>query len=146
MPRDIKVHYNRFRERGRHTGLCKIRGITTHEQNEVTCRVCWFHILADVAPWARGFLDELRGKAPCSPADCWSKLTQVPPVDQPEGYKNLHDVKLYPARDEALEGLIRRAESCDRVTGYPATHGDLLSALRELRDRRRADEPGGKHG
>lgn len=49
---------------------------------------------------------------------------------------SLHNVKLPRASDEALYGLIRRAESCDRVTGYPATHGDLVSALRELRDRR----------
>lgn len=76
----------------------------------------------------------------CSPAECWRRLTQTVPVDQPEGYSNFQDVKFYPVRAEALDGLIRRAESCDRVTAYPATQGDLISALREVRDRRASDK------
>lgn len=41
---------------------CGTDGPFNFNDNAVTCRVCWFHILADVAPWARGFLDGLRGK------------------------------------------------------------------------------------
>jgi hypothetical protein len=81
----------------------------------------------------------------CSIADCWKRLTETVPANRPEGFISLQDVKLRPARDDSLDGLIRRAESCDRVTGYPATHGDLLSALRELRVRRAAEKSALSH-
>lgn len=66
MPRESKVHYRR-EWYGR--SQCGTDGRTTCDQGEVTCRACWFHILATVAPWARGFLDELRGKARPSQLD-----------------------------------------------------------------------------
>src|SRR6185437_14906379 len=86
------------------------------------------------------FQDEPAAETKCGLDDCWRRLTEAAPIERPERIVSLRDVQLGRAHDEALDGLIRRAESCDRVTGYPATHGDLLSVLRELRDRRAADE------
>ena len=99
-----------------------------------------FELLLDPPRTALRIVAGPAPETPCGPAECWRRLTQTVPVDQPEGYSNLQDVKLYPVRAEALDGLIRRAESCDRVTAYPATQGDLISALREVRDRRASDK------
>lgn len=59
--RPMKVHYLTGLNRTRRT-RCGVDGTTTTEHSRVTCRICMFGILADVAPWARPFLDSLRGK------------------------------------------------------------------------------------
>lgn len=41
----------------------RLLGHATTNAKQVTCRRCWFRILAATAPWAPGFLDDLRGKS-----------------------------------------------------------------------------------
>jgi hypothetical protein len=54
-----KIHY----AHGRHDiGLCGLDGQITYVANSMTCRICMFRYLATQAPWAQGFLDELRGR------------------------------------------------------------------------------------
>jgi hypothetical protein len=59
MPRESKIHF--AEDHGSiYRSRCGTDGRLNHNASTVTCRICWWHILADVAPWARGFLDELR--------------------------------------------------------------------------------------
>lgn len=58
MKREPKIHFLPNSHR-RYT-ICGTEGQTTYVASRVTCRRCQFAILADVAPWARPFLDELR--------------------------------------------------------------------------------------
>lgn len=57
--RHHKIHYalGRF-----DVGLCGLGGMISYIPNGMTCRICMFRYLAGQAPWAQGFLDELRGK------------------------------------------------------------------------------------
>ena len=55
------VHYLQGRYLAEDYTRCGITGRTTRVIACVTCRICKFGILVDAAPWARAFLDELRG-------------------------------------------------------------------------------------
>jgi hypothetical protein len=57
--RRFKVHYARDRV---DFGICGLDGLVTYSPNAMTCRICMFSYLVSQAPWARGFLDELRGR------------------------------------------------------------------------------------
>lgn len=55
-----KIHYAAH---ARHDiGMCGVSGHITYTPNTMTCRICMFRYLAAQAPWAQGFLDELRGR------------------------------------------------------------------------------------
>jgi hypothetical protein len=54
-----KIHYS---QDTRDIGICGLDGLITYTPNGMTCRICMFRYLAMQSPWARGFLDELRGR------------------------------------------------------------------------------------
>lgn len=56
MAREFKVHF----APGDHRELCGTPGNQTANAPDITCRRCQFFFLAEQAPWARGFLDDLR--------------------------------------------------------------------------------------
>lgn len=60
MTRERAVHYQQGRYADETYTRCGGLGWTTRVMACVTCRVCKFGILADAAPWARAFLDDLR--------------------------------------------------------------------------------------
>jgi hypothetical protein len=57
--RRFKIHYARDRV---DVGICGLDGALTYTPNDMTCRICMFRYLAMQAPWAQGFLDELRSR------------------------------------------------------------------------------------
>lgn len=76
-----KVHYSQFGV----TSLCGLPAPNDHawySVNDTTCRVCMFRYLAGQAPWAQGFLDELRGRiGDGQPAAVIIPATTAEPVD-----------------------------------------------------------------
>src|SRR4029077_6156268 len=57
-----KVHYlERVDDTHALCGIAAERPYRTTIGSTITCRVCQFHYLADKAPWARAFLNDLRG-------------------------------------------------------------------------------------
>lgn len=60
--RESKVHYVPNNTRNERT-QCGTPGRTTYVLDAITCRMCMFGYLAEQAPWAREFLDGLRGAA-----------------------------------------------------------------------------------
>lgn len=52
-----KIHYARSWFQ---IGICGLDGAMTYTPNDMTCRICMFRYLASQAPWAQGFLDDLR--------------------------------------------------------------------------------------
>lgn len=58
--RESKTHFGDSSRGFPHT-RCGTDGRINFNASGVTCRVCWYRMLTDVAPWAEGFLKELRG-------------------------------------------------------------------------------------
>jgi len=64
MPRESKIHYSEAGEHGkRYAPPCGTDGRSDSRLGTVTCVICWWHILAATAPWARQLLVDLRAGA-----------------------------------------------------------------------------------
>lgn len=59
----MKTHYqpNRHKDYLQCGAVMKANTETTWHLDAITCRVCMFSYLAEQAPWAREFMDKLRG-------------------------------------------------------------------------------------
>lgn len=69
MKREPRVHYTPTDNGKQYASPCGASGFgmrRTFRIANVTCRICMFQILADIAPWAREFLDDLRLPKPVS--------------------------------------------------------------------------------
>lgn len=61
MPRESKIHFAQPQPHGNpFESRCGTDGHLSTNTHRVTCRACWYRMLADVAPWAEQFLKELR--------------------------------------------------------------------------------------